>query len=196
MNSIKSLNTNNPYWGFAVILMLGVLFLLAVLPMVTGSKEGLYAAKGASYSAVNSHTGSDGDAQADQYNYDDDDLRETDPSLWYEMNRGQGKDGFLNNRFPGPQFSESSARMLTNVESNLVNALRAHDQQIGSLTQPAAVTEITQGPNGSIEGISGMQACDWIAGMDTSGHPQGGNCGYVGHMNDINSDMLSGLLHH
>ena len=173
---IKNLN-QNPWYGFAIVLMLGVLFLLAVIPMLTGGKEGyppaLGGTRGASYAAVNTHTGSDGDGTGhDQYNYDDEDLKKSDPALWYEMKRMQ-REGFLNSRFPGPSFSESSARMLTNVEHDIVNALRSHDQQLASLTQPAAVTEITSGP---VEGYGGIEQCSWQVGGDPSKHVQGGGC--------------------
>ncbi len=195
MDMLKNLNTK-AYYGFAIVLMLGVLFLLAVIPLLRGGKEGYYPAqggtKGASYAALNDHTGASGDGTGyDQWNYDDDDLKASDPVLWYEMKRLQ-KEGFLNGRFPGPSFSESSARMLRSVEGPIVAALRSHDQQLAGLTQPPAVNEITQGPG--TEGMGGIEACDWKAGSDPSAHVQGGSCygthNWIGHGDFHSSDSL------
>lgn len=200
MDMLKNLNTK-AYYGFAIVLMLGVLFLLAVIPLLRGGREGYYPAqggtKGASYAALSDHTGASGDGTGhDQYNYDDEDLKRSDPVLWYDMQRLQ-REGFLNGRSPGPSFSESSARMLRNVEGPIVTALRSHDQQLAGLTQPPAVNEITQGP---VEGMGGIESCNWKVGDDPSAHVQGGGCNghssWVGHGDFHSSDSLYAHLNH
>lgn len=170
------------WYGLVVVLILLVLFLVQVGSWVhLGSvKEGydgqsagytpaMGGPKGASYHALNTHTGSTGDHNAyDRFNYSDEDLLVVQPELIMDA-----PESFLNSRFPGPAFAENTARMVTGLTAPLYAKARSHEQQLAGLTHAVNPNEIVQGGTESYM----TPECNHDPYSEPSYQQPGGACG-------------------
>ncbi len=183
MENIEKLQ-DSKWYGLVVVLILMVLFLVQVGSWfhLSGGKEGFDARTagwhpatggppGASYHALNDHTGSSGDYTGhDRHNYSELDMAVAQPELYLDM---YAPESFLNSRFPGPEFAEDSARMISGLTAPLYAKIRSHEQQLAGLTHTVNPNEIVQG--GSESYIT--EACDHNPYSNPASQHPGSACG-------------------
>lgn len=185
MDNLKNLQ-GNEFYGVFVVLVLLVLFLVQVGSWVhlSNRKEGFDARTagwhpatggppGASYHALNDHTGSSGDYTGhDRHNYSESDMALKQPELYNDM---YAPESFLNSRFPGPEFADDSARMISGLTAPLYAKVRSHEQQLAGLTHAVNPNEIVQGGSGAESYIS--EACNHDPYSNPASHHPGAGCG-------------------
>lgn len=192
---------NKAYYGFAMVLMLGILFLVQIASWIHLSGEGFHVLdhlngyhpalggpKGASPISLSDHTGASGDHSGhDVHSYNEQDMAIHDPELYLDT----APESFLNSRFPGPAFYESGAKMYHSMSAPMLAQIRENQRALAALTQPPAVTEITQGTGNNTESFI-SDACNYepVVRENVSAHIAGGGCGGSHSFHNVNEDGL------